>query len=272
MIVFSILIILSVLTSGSIYYFTGAYTNWPWIFLFIVIIPILLYIWFLIYLIPLFIASLFMSQKKPQEKISKVAYWFIYQTSFVVPTLFKARMKVSGEFPKERSLIISNHTSNFDPMPITYFSKNQPVISVTKLENFKLPIAGNFIWKAGFIGMDRENDFNAVKSIVRAANHIKNNESSIYICPEGTRNHHPENGMLDWHAGSLKIAYKAKCPITVVAMKNANLIASNFWLKFTNFYIDVVEVIPYEKYKEMNTQELANYCKNLIANKLAERS
>lgn len=272
MIVLSILILLSVLSSGTIYYFSGAYQQWPWIFLFIAIIPILVYVWFGIYLIPLTIASWFVNKKKPQTKINKVAYWFIHQTCLVVPVLFKARMIRSGQFPKERSLIISNHTSNFDPMPITYFAKNQPVLSVTKLDNFKLPIAGAFIWKAGFIGMDRENDFNAVKSIIRAANAIKNDQASIYICPEGTRNHHPENGMLEWHAGSLKIAFKAKCPITVVAMKNANKIAHNFWLKFTKYYIDVVEVIPYEKYKDMNTQELANYCKNLIAQKLEERS
>ena len=272
MVVLSILILLSVLTSGGLYYLTKAYEAWPWIFLFIAIIPFLVYIWFIIYLFPLWLASLFMSQKKPQTKRSKVAYWFIRQTSLVVPVLFRARIKLGGKFPKENSLIISNHTSNFDPMPITYFAKGQPVLSVTKLDNFKLPIAGNFIWKAGFIGMDRENDFNAVKSIVRAANHLKNNEASIYICPEGTRNHHPENGMLDWHAGSLKIAFKAKCPITVVAIKNANLIAHNFWFKFTNLYVDVVEVIPYEKYKDMNTQELANYCKDAIAKKLAERS
>ena len=273
MVINTILIILAVATSGSIYYFTGLYNQWWWIFLFIIAIPILYVIWFFIYLIPISIVSWFLSKKEEVKKPNMICYWFVRQTCYVVPHLFRAFFKKTGpDFPNERCLIVSNHTSNFDPMTIMWFTRNHPTVCVTKPENMDLPIAGPYIWKCGFIPIDRENDFNAVKSIVKAANNIKKDIASVYICPEGTRNHHPENGMLEWHAGSFKIAFKAQCPIVVVAQSNAHKIAKQFWYKHTNYYIDVVEIIPYEKYKDWNTQSLANYCKEIVQKKLEERS
>ena len=272
MVLHILFLILATASSGCIYYFTGLYSNYWWlIFVFILAIPLLYIIWFFIYLIPIAFVSLFLSKKEEVKKPNMVCYWFVRQTCYVVPHLFRAIFKTSGKFPDRRCMIVSNHTSNFDPMPILWFAKNHPITCITKPENMDLPVAGPYIWHCGFIPIDRQNDFNAVKSIVKAANNIKKGIASVYICPEGTRNHHPENGMLDWHAGSFKIAYKAQCPIVVVAQKNANLIGKQFWYKSTPYYIDVVEVIEYEKYKDWNTQYLANYCKEIIAKKLEER-
>ena len=276
MIVNTILILLATATSGVICYFTGTYTTWWWVLIFVLFIPILYIIWFGIYLIPLWIASLFMNIKikkgKPQpENGSKICYWFVRQTSYVVPFLFRIHFTRSGEFPKEKSMIVSNHTSNFDPMPILYYTKGQPVTCVTKPGNLTMPIAGPFIYNCNFIEIDRDNDFNAVKSIVRASKALSKNIASVYICPEGTRNHHPENGLMDFKGGSFKIEFKAKCPITVVAIKNTHKVGKQFWYRNTRVFVDVCEVIPYEKYKDMNSQELAHYCKHLIEKKLAER-
>ena len=210
--------------------------------------------------------------KEQPEKPNKVCYWFVHQTAYVVPFLFRIHFTKSGKFPKEKSLIVSNHVSNFDPMPVMYYAKGQPVICVTKPGNLQIPIAGPFIYHCNYIEIDRENDFNAVKAIVRATKILQKDIASIYICPEGTRNKHPENGLLEFKGGSFKIAFKSKCPITVVAVKNTNKVGKQFLYKNTRVFVDVCEVIPYEKYKDMNSQELAHYCKHLIEEKLAERS
>ena len=106
MIVNTILILLATATSGVICYFTGTYTTWWWVLIFVLFIPILYIIWFGIYLVPLWIASLFMNIKikkgKPQpENGSKICYWFVI-------TKIAYQYFIFGRVINEQSCSISN--------------------------------------------------------------------------------------------------------------------------------------------------------------------
>jgi 1-acyl-sn-glycerol-3-phosphate acyltransferase len=83
----------------------------------------------------------------------------------------------------------------------------------------------------------------------------------MVIFPEGTRNK-TDDILLNFHAGSFKIAQRAKCPIVVVALTNTDTISMN--LKRNDIYMDVVKVYTPEEVVAMNTVDLANETSELI--------
>ena len=268
MIVFSILGFTSIILSGGIFYLTGLYDTWYFYFIPILILPIIYVLLFGLYIAALWFFSLFLSMKKEIKKPNSFYYFFIRQTCFGLLILFRARIHKTNLdlLPKKRCLIITNHQSNFDPMIPVYYAKNHPLICVTKPENMNIPILGKFLHNAGFIPINRENNFEGIKAITKATSYIKDDLSSIYICPEGTRN--KGEGLLEFHAGSFKIAYKAKCPIVITSLRNTRKIAKNFPFKRTHVYYDVLKVLEYEDYKDKSTQEISDYAKELILNQI----
>ena len=86
------------------------------------------------------------------------------------------RPHLSGEalLPQEgRFLLVCNHRSGFDPI-VTYPALYKYNVSfISKPENLKLPFIGPLAYGAGFLPINRENDREALKSILLAANYMK---------------------------------------------------------------------------------------------------
>ena len=264
--VFSIVFsIISAILSVYIYIASGFYQYIYLFFLPLIMFPLIYLLCFGVFIIIVFIWSLFIDKKKETKKVSKLYYWFVKETCFLLVQLSNTKLHITGLEKidrKKRNLVISNHISNFDPIVSLVGLKLDPIICVSKPSNMKIPIAGAFIHKAGFIPIDRENDRNAAKSIIKATKFIQNNESSVYICPEGTRSKSLE--LLEFKAGAFKIATRSNAPIVVLAIKNSHKIVKNFPFKRTHVYIDVLEVINPEDYENKNTIEISEYCKSLI--------
>ena len=187
-------------------------------------------------------------------------------------SLSRSKIHISGldKLPSNgRVLIVSNHTSNFDQIVMMKVLKISPIIFVTKPQNENIPIAGAFIHKAGFVTLDRGNDFNAARSISKCIKYIEDDLGHIAICPEGTRSKTGE--LLNFKAGSYKIAIKSEAPIVVLALSNCNQIHKNFFWKRTDVYFDIVDCLYYENYKSMNSFEIAEKTKNEIRLKLEQR-
>lgn len=70
--------------------------------------------------------------------------------------------------------------------------------------------------------INRENNREGIKSINKCAENIKEGQS-MAIFPEGdlTWVKDPKSLVSDFKAGALKIAYKAKCPIVPMVIKNS---------------------------------------------------
>lgn len=261
-----ILLILSIINSIFIYIPTGLYEKgWYFIFVFILSIPLSFVVFTLIYLFLVFIYTLCINSKKELKKPSKFAYHLCRQITSLMKIYINTSVTLENSeiMPKnERYLLISNHLTGFDPMFSVLLSKNQPLICITKPDNLKIPFFGKIMYKAGFIPIDRDNDFEAIKSISKAAKILKNNEGSILIYPEGKRS---KSGVLDeFHPGSFKIATRSKAPIVVCNIKNILDIKQKPFFVHKHVYINVLKYISYDEYKEMNTTEIAQMCRNLI--------
>ena len=76
---------------------------------------------------------------------------------------------------------------------------------------------------------------------------------------------------MPFHAGSFKIAQKAKKPLVIAVFRGTERVKRNAVKRKTDVYIDILEVIPPEKVCEQNTTELADHAKDVMTKSL-ERS
>ena len=168
--------------------------------------------------------------------------------------------------------MIYNHRSNWDPMLLMSEFTDYDLNLITKPENFKIPIMGPFIRKSGFIPINRKDSREGLKAIIKGIDYIKNDQYSIVIAPEGTRNKTLEKPLLDFRPGSFKIAYKAEVPIVAVLVTNTEKIHKNFPLRRTKVKVEIMEVIPYEDYKDRTTVELSKEIHEQMLEKLTKET
>ena len=168
-----------------------------------------------------------------------------------------------------RFLYVCNHRSGFDPVIVMDKLRRYEISFISKPSNMKLPLIGRVAYAAGFLAIDRENDRNALRTILTAADYMKRDICSMGIYPEGTRSRTGE--LLPFHAGSLKAAQKAKVPIVVACCSGGEKIMKRKGFGGTKVYLDILEVIPAETVCGMKTTELSERIQGAIRENLARK-
>lgn len=267
------LIIISLLQDAGLYFLIGIKD--PMFYLYFMWAPILgfplLYLLnFGLFLAVAFLIGLTININKPVKKPSKVARFLVTNVIKQIHFLGRIHVKKTGfeKIPHDKPYtIVYNHTSRFDPMLIMDKLYKDRIICVTKPENKKIPIAGPFIHKAGYISVNRDNTAEGIKAIEQAVKYIKDNEGSICISPEGRRS---LNGrLLPFRAGAFNVAKDGKTDIVVMGFKNTNRVHKNFPLKATKVNMDVLEVLPYDRINVMTTREISDYIHKLYEDYLS---
>jgi 1-acyl-sn-glycerol-3-phosphate acyltransferase len=175
------------------------------------------------------------------------------------------RPHISGEdkLPTDsRFLFVCNHRSMFDPLVVIAFLGKWNISFISKPSNMNIPLAGDVAYDAGYLAIDRENDRAALKTILTAADYMKRDLCSIGIYPEGTRTKDGE--LLPFHSGSFKTAQRAGVPIAVACIRGTEKVKRRLFLRPTDVYLDILELIPAERVKAMSTAELAEYSRKRI--------
>ena len=210
----------------------------------------------LLFVLALFVVSLFVDQSKPQDVPSPFHAAMVRYVMGLIVTLMRVRIHESDEtkLPEGRWLLVGNHRSAFDPIITGWQLRKCGLIYISKTENLRLPLVGPFLHKAGFLGIDRENDRAALRTILAAAERIRSGTASVAVYPEGTRSH--EAGMLPFRNGVFKIAQKAHAPVVVVAVRGADLIAKRAPWRATDVYLDICGVIDAETVAKCKTNEI----------------
>ena len=167
-----------------------------------------------------------------------------------------------------RFLWVCNHRSAFDPVVTADRLRDCNIAFLSKPSNMNLPGIARLAWGAGFLAIDRENDREALKAILKAADFLKRGVCSIGLYPEGTRT--KTGKLLPFHAGSFKIAQRGNVPIVLAAIQGTENVGKNFPFRSTKISLDILEVIPADQVKAMSTQELSAHCRSLIAGHLGE--
>ena len=240
-----------------------------WIVILAFIVGVLIGI--ILIVLTILIGAIFVSNKKTYDKPKKYYYNYVTRVTELLLLVSGCRVYIRGldKLPLDKKyLLIANHQSMFDSIALVWTMRGFTTSFVHKNGLLKLPIVGRYLNASSFISIDRENPREGVKAINKAADKIINNVSSVVICPEGTRSKSYQVG--EFHHGSFKIALKAKCPIILCAIQNGCKVKSRFPFKTTKIYIDFVEVMNYDDFKEKSTQDISDYAYNQIKEALNE--
>jgi 1-acyl-sn-glycerol-3-phosphate acyltransferase len=194
----------------------------------------------------------FVNLAKKVEPLSFHERFKLLQSSCI--ELLKAlKVELSITLPDELNLdqayyLVSNHQGTFDPILLVASS---PVAHsfISKVENLKLPIIGQWGRLIEFITFNRD-DFNENVSMLRQATRFLKEGKSLLVFPEGTRS--KSNQLNAFKVGAFLPAYMSKSAILPVAMVNAYTLKHR--KKITIHY---GQPIAYEAYKDLSYEDLS---------------
>ena len=207
-------------------------------------------------------------QTQPQEdddKFYRIVTNLIIRSAFPV---LRIRVKTSGieKIPSEgRFMLVCNHCNDSDPIILLYCLRKSQLAFISKRENSTMFVIGPMMHKILCQLINRENDREALKTILRCIQILKEDKASIAVFPEGGIL--SEDGKLHhFRPGVFKIAQKANVPIVVCTLKNTKDVVRNIkHLKPSSVEMKVLEVIPAEELKGVTTVDIAHRCYELMA-------
>lgn len=113
-------------------------------------------------------------------------------------------------------IFVGNHQSNFDSLVMGEFFPKRTLI-IGKKELLYLPFFGIAYVAAGNFLIDRKNRSRAIAGLHRAIRRMKDENNSVIMFPEGTRNKSGE-GLLPFKKGAFHMAISAQVPIVPFVM------------------------------------------------------
>lgn len=144
--------------------------------------------------------------------------------------IFTKRVWVGGERLKtsEGLIIVSNHTSNFDPLVLADFINDNGRLPqfLAKAEVFRLPFFGAVLKNAGQIPVHRGTS-HASNSLVDAEKSVAAGGTAV-IYPEGTLTFDPNLWPMTGQSGAARLAYATKAPVIPVAQWGAHKVIPRF--------------------------------------------
>ena len=188
----------------------------------------------------------------------------------VLPIL-RIRIKKTGMelVPQSgRFLLVCNHCSDSDPIILMREFRKYKMAFISKRENSTMFVIGPMMHKLQCQLINRENDREALKTILKCIQILKEDKASVAVFPEGGIL--TEDGKLHhFRPGVFKIAQKAGVPIVVCTLKNTLPVVPNIKrLKASHVELDVLGVIDVATVQELKTVEIAEKAYAMMAQNL----
>lgn len=207
---------------------------------------------------------------KPQEKDSKFYRWLIGVIAEAAMPILSVRMTVSGleKTPRQgRFFLVCNHLSLMDPVILLHYFRKSQITFISKKENQDMFLVGKVMHKIQCQLMNRENDREALKTILKCIDIIKEDKASVAVFPEGYIK--PDHKLHHFRSGVFKIAQRTKVPIVVCTLQNSQHVFHNgLRLKPTSVTLHLADVIQPEQYEGMGTVEIGNMVYEIMARDL----
>lgn len=200
----------------------------------------------LLFLLVLLVSCLFVDPKKILDRPSNYFRFLLNEFCRMALTLGGVRVVTTGldRVPHDsRFLLVSNHKFAFDPIIFYAAMPWADLAFLSKKENFSIFLVAQIMREVLCLPVDRDNDRESLKSILKAISFIKDDKASIAVFPEGKTNKTADT-LLPFRNGVFKIAQKANVPIVVCSLVNSRAILKNMFRKHTDVYLDVVDIVP----------------------------
>lgn len=241
-----IILLLSALIALGVCILAGSGLSWLWIWpvSFLGAVIALIFLAFLF----VYILCRRVDTSVPQEHDDPFYRKVTYLYCEAICTLLRMKVHTVGleKTPQEgRFLLVCNHLFDLDPVVLyAYFQKSQ-LAFISKRENGSMFMVGNLMHRLMAQLINRENDREALKTILRCIQLIQQDEVSIAVFPEGytSKNHHLQK----LRCGVMKIAIKAKVPIAVCTIQGTDKVVGNLKrLRSTPIELHLIDVISVE--------------------------
>lgn len=263
-----IVISLLALAGGClIAYLTGAFCSLAWLWavpvsflgLFLLLAGLaFLFLWYL---------AKRVDTEKPQEEYSN--FYCKVLTCYIRSVLPVVGVHVHPQglekIPTDgRFMLVCNHCSNIDPVILLGYFPDSQLAFISKRENKDMFLVGKLMHKLLCQLINRENDREALKTIINCINILKKDKASIAVFPEGYI--HDDRKFHHFRNGVFKIAQKANVPIVVCTMTNtADSISNLLHLKPSHIDLHLLEVIPAQELQGVNTAQIGQRIYDLMA-------
>lgn len=212
----------------------------------------------------------FIDPDKPKEKDKPWFRWMVLEIIDVIFALLRVRVRTEGfeKLPKEgRYLMVCNHLNNIDPAFLLRCFRGHCLAIVGKREAKDMFLIGKVMSMLLCPFINRENDREALKTILHCISMLKSDTASVGIFPEGRINKYRK--LAHFRPGVFKMAQKAKVPIVVCTLQGTNEVLKRAAkLKSSAVDVHLLEVIPVEAFEGKNTVEIAEYVYSLMAKDL----
>ena len=186
--------------------------------------------------------------------------------------LLRVRIHATGleKTPKEgRFLLVCNHLFDADPGILLHCFPHSQLAFISKKENKDLPFVGKIMHKILCQLLDREDDRQALRVILKCVELLKLDKCSIAVFPEGYCSR--DGKFQNFRPGVFKIALKTKVPIVVCTLRNTKPIVKNGLRgKPTDVELRLLDVVMPERYEGMKTTQLSAMIHEMMAADLGE--
>lgn len=209
---------------------------------------------------------------KPQHEDSKLYRTAMYLYIELILQLLCVTIDTKGmeHIPTgRRFMVVCNHQSETDPAFIHHYFRGSQLAFLSKKEAERMPFVGPFMHMTSCQMINRENDREAMKAIIKCIQMIKEDKVSVCAFPEGGI--FEKDKLSHFRSGVFKIAQKANVPIVVCTLKDTSSVLHKLKrLQHIHVRLHLVGVIPEWEHAEMTTVEIADKVYNMMLEDLGE--
>ena len=228
--------------------------------------------WLVVAALVLLVACAVVDKEKPQEQDSPFYRWLSRWYIQLAVTLGRVRVHSKGleNIPRQgRFMLVCNHLSDIDPALLLYCFPKSQLTFISKQENRDMPLVGAVMHKLQCQMINRENDREALKTILKCIQIVKEDKASMGVFPEGYVS--LDGKLRHFRGGVFKIAQKADVPIVVCTLQNTKqAMRSLLKLQPSEVQVHLVGVIPAEEIRGVNTTDIAERVYEMMIADLGE--
>ena len=205
------------------------------------------------------IACSCIDRSKPQDGDSKFYRGLANHYIRFLKTLARLQIRTQGleKLPKDgRFLLVCNHLHELDPAMLLYCFPKSQLAFIAKQEIDGFFLVGPLLHKLQCQLINRENDREALKTILKCIQIVKEDKASMGVFPEGYCS--VSGKLYHFRSGVFKIAQKTGVPVVVCTIRGTKEVLPRL-LKLRRAAVDVhlVDVISAEQVKALSTVDLA---------------
>ena len=262
--------LISLAVSALVCVGVGAFDGFAWLWVlpcgFVGSFLGLLILWFLL----LFVMAKLVKMDASYEKDAPFYRWVTDQSIRLAIKLLRVKIHTEGleKLPPDgRFFLVCNHLNNVDPAVLLWAFPNRQLSFISKRENDKLFILGPILRRIGCQPVNRENDREALKTILTCIKIIQNDDLSIGVFPEGYI--YGDNLLHHFRHGVFKIPQRTGVPIVVCTLRDTQFVLKNaVKLKPSEVTLHLVGVIDAEEVKGKTAVQLGEQAYEMMADDL----